>query len=115
TGLAAVLGGDAGRAGAVLAGGSVSVAIRLPMLSCGGVTADCPDASGGILGSGVGVLGRVPPDKGGAALPYSPMLGSGASRTSGSKVCAGSRLALSTNGMGTLVTNSATATAATSP
>src|SRR5690606_22896096 len=65
----------------------------------------------GTGGVAVGPLGATPA---GPSLPYSPRLGSGALRTSGGSVWAGSRLALSTEGKGTCVTKSPTAAAAAS-
>src|SRR5690606_32246299 len=64
---------------------------------------------------GAAVPGRAVPGTAGELRPCNPILGSGALRTSGSSTLGSPRLALSTNGMGTWVTNRATATAAARP
>src|SRR5690606_41815240 len=67
--------------------------------------------------AGVGTAGGVTaePCPARPPRPCRARLGSGASRTSGNSTVGLERLALSENGIGTCVTNSATATAAISP
>src|SRR5690606_29334487 len=91
------------------------LAIRSPRLSCAPGAGLAPSGVRPGKGDGAVAVGPVRGDPAAESLPYRPMLGSGALRTSGKSVWAGSRLALSTKGMGTWVTNRATATAATRP
>src|SRR5690606_16506047 len=61
------------------------------------------------------VPGKPVPGTAGPPRPWNPMLGAGASRASGNSTLGALRLAWSEDGMGTCVTNRATATAAARP